>query len=39
MDISLTRSGMLEYRQQLGYVENCRLVFGEADGMPQLIIR
>lgn len=26
------------YRQQLGYVENCRLVFGEADGMPQLII-
>ncbi len=27
-----------EYRQQLGYVENCRLIFGEADGMPQLII-
>lgn len=27
-----------KYRQQLGYVENCRLVFGEADGMPQLII-
>jgi 23S rRNA (cytosine1962-C5)-methyltransferase len=26
------------YRQQLGYVENCRLVFGEADGLPQLII-
>lgn len=26
------------YRQQLGYTENCRLVFGEADGMPQLII-
>src|SRR5687767_8210333 len=23
------------YRQQLGYVENCRLVFGEADGLPQ----
>jgi len=27
-----------EYRKKLGYVENCRLVFGEADGMPQLII-
>jgi len=27
-----------EYRKQLGYVENCRLVFGEADSMPQLII-
>ncbi|MBA2746054.1 MAG: class I SAM-dependent rRNA methyltransferase [Flavisolibacter sp.] len=26
------------YRQQLGYVENCRLVFGEADGLPQLVI-
>jgi 23S rRNA (cytosine1962-C5)-methyltransferase len=26
------------YRQQLGYRENCRLVFGEADDMPQLII-
>ncbi|GAA4727877.1 class I SAM-dependent rRNA methyltransferase [Flavisolibacter ginsenosidimutans] len=26
------------YRQQIGYVENCRLVFGEADGLPQLII-
>jgi len=26
------------YRQQLGYVENCRLVFGEADELPQLII-
>ncbi|HEU4632439.1 MAG TPA: class I SAM-dependent rRNA methyltransferase [Flavisolibacter sp.] len=26
------------YRQQLGYSENCRLVFGEADGLPQLII-
>ena len=26
------------YRQQLGYTENCRLVFGEADGIPQLII-
>lgn len=27
-----------EYRQQLGYTENCRLVFGEADGLPQVII-
>ena len=27
-----------KYRQQLGYTENCRLVFGEADGLPQLII-
>lgn len=27
-----------EYRQQLGYVENCRLIFGEADGLPALII-
>ncbi|NII23623.1 class I SAM-dependent rRNA methyltransferase [Pseudoflavitalea sp. X16] len=27
-----------QYRQQLGYVENCRLIFGEADGLPQLII-
>ncbi len=27
-----------EYRQQIGYTENCRLVFGEADGLPQLII-
>ena len=26
------------YRQQLGYTENCRLIFGEADYMPQLII-
>ena len=26
------------YRQKLGYAENCRLVFGEADGLPQLII-
>ncbi len=26
------------YRRQLGYVENCRLVFGEADYLPQLII-
>lgn len=27
-----------EYRQRLGYTENCRLVFGEADDLPQLII-
>ncbi|MBA3829757.1 MAG: class I SAM-dependent rRNA methyltransferase [Taibaiella sp.] len=27
-----------EYRQQIGYVENCRLVFGEADQLPALII-
>jgi 23S rRNA (cytosine1962-C5)-methyltransferase len=27
-----------EYRQKTGYTENCRLVFGEADGLPQLII-
>ena len=27
-----------EYRKQLGYTENCRLIFGEADDLPQLII-
>lgn len=27
-----------DYRKQLGYSENCRLVFGEADGLPALII-
>lgn len=27
-----------EYRQRIGYAENCRLIFGEADDMPQLII-
>ncbi|HJS53901.1 MAG TPA: class I SAM-dependent rRNA methyltransferase [Chitinophagaceae bacterium] len=27
-----------EYRKKIGYVENCRLVFGEADLLPQLII-
>ncbi len=27
-----------EYRKKLGYTENCRLIFGEADAMPQLII-
>ena len=27
-----------QYRQQLGYVENCRLIFGEADSLPGLII-
>ena len=27
-----------EYRQKIGYAENCRLIFGEADDIPQLII-
>jgi 23S rRNA (cytosine1962-C5)-methyltransferase len=27
-----------DYRKKLGYTENCRLVFGEADFMPALII-
>ncbi len=27
-----------DYRQTLGYVENCRLIFGEADGLSALII-
>ncbi len=27
-----------QYRQQIGYTENCRLVFGEADQLPALII-
>ena len=27
-----------EYRKQLGYIENCRLIFGEADNLPQLIV-
>ena len=26
------------YRQKLGYTENCRLIFGEADDIPQLIV-
>src|SRR4030095_16709225 len=26
------------YKSKIGYVENCRLVFGEADGLPSLII-
>jgi len=26
------------YRQRLGYTENCRLVFGEADYLPALIV-
>jgi 23S rRNA (cytosine1962-C5)-methyltransferase len=26
------------YRKKIGYTENCRLVFGEADQLPQLII-
>ena len=31
-------SACWKYRQQIGYTENCRLVFGEADGLPQMII-
>ncbi len=27
-----------QFRQHIGYVENCRLIFGEADYLPQLII-
>jgi len=27
-----------EYRKRLGYTENCRLVFGEADQLPGLVI-
>jgi 23S rRNA (cytosine1962-C5)-methyltransferase len=27
-----------DYRKHLGYTDNCRLVFGEADGLPALII-
>ena len=27
-----------KYRQRIGYTENCRLVFGEADELPALII-
>ena len=27
-----------EYRKKIGYTENCRLVFGEADSLPALII-
>jgi len=26
------------YRQTLGYIENCRLIFGEADFLPALVI-
>lgn len=26
------------YRQQIGYTENCRLIFGEGDELPQLVI-
>ena len=29
---------MLGVQAAIGYTENCRLVFGEADGLPQLII-
>lgn len=27
-----------DYRKKIGFTENCRLIFGEADGLPQLII-
>jgi len=27
-----------EYRKHIGYTENCRLIFGEADEMPALVI-
>jgi len=27
-----------QYRQKLGYTENCRLIFGEADYLPGLVI-
>jgi 23S rRNA (cytosine1962-C5)-methyltransferase len=27
-----------EYRKKIGYAENCRLVFGEADQLPALVI-
>lgn len=27
-----------EYRKKLGYIENCRLIFGEADDLPQLVV-
>jgi 23S rRNA (cytosine1962-C5)-methyltransferase len=27
-----------EYRQRIGYTENCRLVFGEADDLPALVV-
>ena len=31
-------SAAWEYRKKIGYVENCRLVFGEADQLPGLVI-
>lgn len=27
-----------QYRQKLGYTENCRLIFGEADGLPAWLL-
>ncbi|MDA3616306.1 class I SAM-dependent rRNA methyltransferase [Polluticaenibacter yanchengensis] len=27
-----------EHRQHIGYIENCRLIFGEADDIPALVI-
>ncbi|HVX51436.1 MAG TPA: class I SAM-dependent rRNA methyltransferase, partial [Chitinophagaceae bacterium] len=38
-DFFLTRIQQAwQYRQKIGYTENCRLVFGEADYLPALII-
>jgi 23S rRNA (cytosine1962-C5)-methyltransferase len=31
-------AGAWAYRQHIGYTENCRLIFGEADSLPALII-
>ncbi|TDX00407.1 class I SAM-dependent rRNA methyltransferase [Dinghuibacter silviterrae] len=31
-------AGAWAYRQHIGYTENCRLIFGEADYLPALII-
>ena len=31
-------SAAWEYRKKIGYTENCRLIFGEADFLPALII-
>ncbi len=41
IDESFFRNRIAEawaYRQSIGYVENCRLIFGEADQLPALII-
>src|SRR5690349_7140522 len=31
-------SELAAYKRRIGYIENCRLVFGEGDGLPGLII-